>query len=100
MASSRSEVSISNIVGAPTIESQVEKGKAELSFDENIMSQVSKQWKSWKKNIRQCYFGKTRQEILEWKDKVLAGEQVSIAKWNVIIEREAAPQKLEQRAKA
>lgn len=69
-------------------------------YKENIMSQASVQWKAWKKNIRTHHFGKTRQEVMEWKDKVPPGETVPLAEWNIFVEREATPKKLEQRAKA
>ncbi|KAM7527418.1 hypothetical protein LguiB_030828 [Lonicera macranthoides] len=40
----------------------------------------------------------TRQLVLLWKDKVPENEEIPLAAWNIFIEREAGPKKLEQRA--
>lgn len=67
---------------------------------ENVLTQVQDQWKTWKKNIRKNYFGTTREEILMWKDNVPLKEGIPESDWNIFVEREATPQKLDQRAQS
>ncbi|KAM7492979.1 hypothetical protein LguiB_027588 [Lonicera macranthoides] len=65
-----------------------------------VFTQLGVQLKTWKKNVRNKYFGNTRESVLAYKDKVLESVQVSLSAWNTFIDREATPEKLAQRCKA
>lgn len=78
-----------------------------LDFDipsmymDNIISLAEGQLKTWKKNLRTRIFGKdaSAAEILAWKDRFPSGESIPMAEWNLFIQREVEPKKIEQRAK-
>ncbi|KAM7496555.1 hypothetical protein LguiA_020969 [Lonicera macranthoides] len=65
-----------------------------------VFTQLGVQLKTWKKNVRNKYFGNTRESVLAYKDKVPESVQVSLSAWNTFVDREATPEKLAQRCKA
>ncbi|KAM7493088.1 hypothetical protein LguiB_027697 [Lonicera macranthoides] len=56
--------------------------------------------KTWKKNVRNKYFGDTKESILAYKDKVPESVLVSLSSWNTFVDLEATPEKLARRLKA
>ncbi|KAM7465202.1 hypothetical protein LguiB_012764 [Lonicera macranthoides] len=65
-----------------------------------VLTQLGLQLKTWKKNLRNKYFGKTKESVLAYKDKVPEAVHVSLSAWNTFVEREATSEKLAQRIQA
>lgn len=67
---------------------------------DSILNLLRDQVKTWKKNIRNKYFGTTRESVLAYKNKVPKKVLVSVSTWNTFVERESTTEKLNQRLKA
>ena len=64
---------------------------------DSVLEQLREQHKTWKKNMRTQYFGKTRESILQWRGSVPPKEPISLTQWQKFIDNEIEDRQLASR---